>query len=208
MPWRFIIAVLLLAAGASIWGGLELGNWLIAHGPEKSMAVATADPDDLPTLDADGKPFTAQPPQPLPDGRLGVPQPGTPVAWEINTESLEDEKPPIALATTSISLEEAIQIAMSEQNRELQGIATVNNLGGQQPIQPVDIGTPPPPPPQNVQVGGANGGAWQAQLQQELNACSSKGFFERPSCSWEARNKYCGPNNAWGRVPGCPDKAF
>ncbi|WP_341668110.1 hypothetical protein [Alcaligenes sp. SDU_A2] len=206
MPWRFIIAVLLLAAGASVWGGLELGNWLIAHGPEKSMVVVQADPNDLPTLDADGKPFTAQPPQPLPDGRLGVPPAPTPVAWEINTESLEGEQPPIALATTSISLEEAIQIAMAEQNRELQGIATVGNLNGQQPIQPVDIAPPPPAPPQDVQV--ASSGAWQAQLQQELNACGAKGFFERPSCSWEARNKYCGPNNAWGRVPGCPSKAF
>ncbi|KGP03663.1 hypothetical protein OSH04_16015 [Alcaligenes sp. A-TC2] len=207
MPWRFIIAVLLLAAGASVWGGLELGNWLIAHGPEKSMAVSTPDPSDLPTLDADGKPFTAQPPQPLPNGRLGVPQAPTPIAWEIDTSTLTEEKPPIALATTSISLEQAIQIAMTEQNRELQGIARVN-LGGSEPIQPVDVGTPPPPPPQDIQVAGNNNGAWQAQLQQELNACSQKGFFDRPSCSWDARNKYCGPNNAWGKVAGCPSKSF
>ncbi len=207
MPWRFIIAVLLLAAGASVWGGLELGNWLIAHGPEKSMAVSTPDTSDLPTLDADGKPFTAQPPQPLPNGRLGVPQAPTPIAWEINTSTLTEEKPPIALATTSISLEQAIQIAMTEQNRELQGIARVN-LGGSEPIQPVDVGTPPPPPPQDIQVAGNNNGAWQAQLQQELNACSQKGFFDRPSCSWDARNKYCGPNNAWGKVAGCPSKSF
>lgn len=207
MPWRFIIAVLLLAAGASVWGGLELGNWLIAHGPEKSMVVSAPAPSDLPTLDADGKPFTAQPPQPLVNGRLGVPEEPTPIAWEIDTSTLTEEKPPIALATTSISLEQAIQIAMSEQNRELQGIARVN-LGDAEAIQPVEVGTPPPPPPQDIQIASNNGGAWQAQLQQELNACSKKGFFDRPSCSWEARNKYCGPNNAWGKVPGCPSKSF
>jgi len=105
------------------------------------------------------------------------------------------------LATTSISLEQAIQIAMTEQNRELQGIARVN-LGGSEPIQPVDVGTPPPPPPQDIQVAGNNNGAWQAQLQQELNACSQKGFFRSSKlflgCPQQVlRSEQCLGQGAW-----------
>ena len=46
--------------------------------------------------------------------------------------------------------------------------------------------------------------AFQAALQ----ACSALGFFDRPSCAWAARNKYCEPNNGWGRVRDCPAKSF
>lgn len=207
MSWRIIIAILLLATGVSVWGGLELGNWLIAHGPQKSLVVLAPDADQLPTLDADGKPFTAQPPQPLADGRLGVPPAPEPLPWEIDTRSLEEEDPPIALATTSISLEEAINIAMAEQSASLAGIAQVDLGNSSDNNLPLDIQVPPAPSQevQNVFPGGDN---WQAQLQHELRACGSKGFFERPSCSWEVRNKYCGANNAWGRVEGCPAKAF
>ncbi|MCX5590424.1 hypothetical protein [Alcaligenes endophyticus] len=206
MSWRLIIAILLLAAGASVWGGMELGNWLIAHGPQKSLVVLPPDPDDIPLLNADGRPYTAQPPQPLADGRLGVPQAVESMDWQISTSALEQENPPISLATTSISLEEAISIAMKEQSASLQGIAQVD-LTNNNVDSVIDI-PQPPPPSQEVQVPYNNNGNWQAQLQQELRACSNKGFFDRPSCSWEARNKYCAPNNAWGRVEGCPSKAF
>lgn len=206
MSWRLIIAILLLAVGASVWGGIELGNWLVAHGPQKSQVVLPPDPDDIPVLDANGRPYTAQPPQPLADGRLGVPQALEQTDWKIDVTSLEQEHPPISVATTSISLEEAINIAMREQSASLQGIAQVD-LGNNTGDAVMDI-PQPPPPSQEVQVPFNGSGNWQAQLQQELRACSSKGFFDRPSCSWEARNKYCAPNNAWGRVEGCPAKAF
>lgn len=207
MSWRLIIAILLLATGASVWGGVELGNWLVAHGPQKSLVVVPPDPDDMPLLDADGRPFTAQPPQPLADGRLGVPTAIEPQTWEIDANALQQKNPSIALATTSISLEEAISIAMAEQGSSLQGIAQVD-LGNNTGDDSVAIIPQPPPPSQEVQTPYTNDGNWQASLQQELRACGNKGFFDRPSCSWEARNKYCAPNNGWGRVEGCPAKAF
>lgn len=203
MSWRLIFAVLLIAAGLSAWGGLRAGDWLIAHGPETpQIAVHPAD-SQLPQLDANGKPFVPPAPQPLPDGRLGTPTPQPPVDWAINTTPLIDSAPPIALATTTITLEQAIQIASMNQEGTLLGIADASALmGGNQPIQPIEI---QPVPPVEQQTPPAEGD-WQAAFHRELNACKQLGFFSRPSCAWAARNKYCEPNNAWGRVNDCPAK--
>ena len=60
----------------------------------------------------------------------------------------------------------------------------------------------PPPPPNTAPAAGAQG--WQDALKRELAQCATQGFFERPSCSWNARNKYCAPNRAWGTMAECP----
>ena len=221
MSWRFIFAILIIALGASAWGGVRLGEWLVAHGPVKPE-VKTTPPElaEVPVLDADGKPFVALAPQPLVDGRLGLPEPPEPIPWEMEAPSVAETQAetPISLATTTISMEEAIQIANANPHG-LKGLADVGDLlgggdianlppqqGGAQFIQPVDISAPPPPPP--VVTGPQTAGNWEAALSQELQACSKLGFFDRPSCSWAARNKYCEPNNAWGRTRDCPDKNF
>lgn len=212
MSWRFIFAILLVAAGASAWGGLQLGNWLVAHGPAAPVVPVHPELSDVPVLDADGKPFVARPPQPLVNGRLGVPDIPDQIAWQLPDVSIHDMEanPTIHIATTAITMDVARQIAQGDFNVPgLSGIADVGNLagGGQgtdQPLQPVEVAPPPPPPaptPQNNQ-------AWQASLRQDLQACSAKSFFDRPSCAWAARNKYCEPNKAWGRVPDCPAKSF
>ncbi|MGB3288495.1 MAG: hypothetical protein WBA83_04405 [Burkholderiaceae bacterium] len=218
MSWRFIFAILVLAAGASAWGGLRLGDWLVAHGP-----VATTTPDrpelsDVPVLDANGLPYVAQPPQPLLNGQQGVPEAPTAIAWEIPETSLDEttSNPTIDVATTTITMGEAQLIAQSNSaGPALHGIADVGNLGlgagaasGQQaPLQPIEVAPAPPPPPP-VAASGSNNPSWQASLRQDLQACSAQGFFDRPSCAWAARNKYCEPNNAWGRVRDCPAKTF
>lgn len=203
MSWRLIFAILLITAGASAWGGLQLGDWLIAHGPETAITPIAAKIEPVPVLDASGKPFAAVAPQPLPDGRLGVPEPQPPVDWAIITTPLMDSTPPIALATTTISMDEAIQLASMNQQDGLQGIADASALDGSyQPIQPIDI-TQAPAPAQ-APAAGANRGNWQTAFHRELDACANVGFFSRPSCSWAVRNKYCEPNRAWGQVKGCP----
>ena len=221
MSWRFIFAILIIALGASAWGGMRLGEWLVAHGPVKPE-VKTTPPElaDVPVLGADGKPFVALAPQPLVSGRLGIPEPPEPTQWEMEAPSVTETQAetPISLATTTISMDEAIQIANANPHG-LQGLADVGDLmgggnsanlapsaQGQQFIQPVDISAPPPAPP--VLTGAQTAGNWEAALRQELQACSQLGFFDRPSCSWAARNKYCEPNNAWGRTRDCPDKSF
>jgi hypothetical protein len=209
MSWRLIFVFLLLSAGASAWGGLQLGDWLIAHGPAQIQSSQPVHPElsaKTPVLDADGKPFVASAPQPLSDGRLGVPQLSPPTDWHVQAESLMNENRPIAMATTSISMDEAVALAQQQMNTGnggLQGIATVGNLGGQA-IQPIDVTTAPPPPPATAGV--RNDGNWQQAFATELKACESRGFFSRPSCAWAARNKYCEPHHAWGKVEDCPAK--
>lgn len=208
MSWRFIFVVLLSVLGLSAWGGYVLGNWLIEHGPVRVPAVATfEDFSPQPTLGADGKPYTAQPPQPLVDGRLGIPKPPESFSWQIDeSHNLLAEAPPIALATTPISMSEAIRItSRDQQSGGLQGLARLDR------IQPIEADDPPPPPSQDVvetDPTPLQGGNWLAELRRELNACKQVGFFKRPSCAWEARNKYCGPNGAWGQVSECPKKDF
>src|SRR5690606_34306305 len=104
MSWRFIFAILVIALGASAWGGVRLGEWLVAHGPVKPE-VQTTPPEfsDVPVLDADGRPFVAQAPQPLVDGRLGVPEPPEPIRWELAAPPVAQiqAETPISLATTT-----------------------------------------------------------------------------------------------------------
>ena len=223
MSWRFIFAILIIALGASAWGGVRLGEWLVAHGPVKPE-VESAPPElsEVPVLGADGKPFVALAPQPMVDGRLAVPEPPEPIEWELQAPSVAQmqQETPISLATTTISMEEAIQIANANPYG-LQGLADVGDLMGETSgggqfavpgtgplrVQPVDITMPPAPPPPSM-ANPQGGGNWEAALSQELQACSRLGFFDRPSCSWAARNKYCEPNRAWGRTRDCPAKTF
>lgn len=222
MSWRILLATLLLGVAASVWGGLQLGNWLIENGPLKSNVFdAYQDLYTIPTLDADGKPYVPAPPQPLVDGRLAVPEAPEPAEWQINDGTdLLSERPPIALATSSSGTGSSNVNRTHVSPSGLQGLAQIGNLqqdrlanempsGGA--LQPIEIGTPPPPPSQEVQVSNlpvASNPNWQIAFQRELKACDGIGFTKTPSCKWAARNKYCGPHNAWGKVPGCPAKAF
>src|SRR5690606_8224319 len=92
MSWRFIFAILVVAFGASAWGGLKLGDWLVAHGPAVTITPEMAQMAAVPVLDADGKPYVARPPQPLIDGRLGQLQPIEEIAWEIPDQALDETK--------------------------------------------------------------------------------------------------------------------
>lgn len=209
MSWRFMFVVLFIAAGLSAWAGISLGHWLISHGPETPLIPENLQTSDIPVLDADGRPYTAQPPQPLVNGQQGVPEPVTDIAWRLPEKSLAEEASdlPISIATTTITMEEARNIAAGD--TQFQGIADVGDLIGalqsnNQSLQPIDV----PPPPATDSAPPATGGDWQNSLKRELDACSRLGFFDRPSCAWAARNKYCGPSNAWGKTPDCPAKSF
>src|SRR5690625_7888720 len=98
-------------------------------------------PDHIP-LGADGKRYVAQPPQLLVDGRLGVPDTPDVATWEIDhPRSLFQEAPPIALATTTISMAEAIRITSRDEHAGgLQGVARLDR------IQPIEASEPPTQP--------------------------------------------------------------
>jgi len=223
MSWRLIIGILAACAATSVWGGLQLGEWLVAHGPVAAAAPGRPELAPVPVLDANGKPFSAQPPQPLVNGRLAIQQALPEVSWQIADQGADDtlSSAVISVSTTPITTVEAQQIASLDQGR-LNGIADVgdliNSMGGKSgnkamPVQRVDMPDPTvtqaPVENDDDNAAPANlNGNWRAQLRSDLQACQAESFFDRPSCMWSARNKYCTPNNAWGKIEDCPDKRF
>lgn len=226
MSWRFLFAVLVLAAGASAWGGIRLGDWMIGHAPQAS-ANATVNQgsawSDQPVLDANGKPYVAQPPQPRVDGTLGVPDQPPAQDWSSRPPSLFDETAPgVQVSRNAVTPDQA------------QAAADLNNAGlpaGASDVTTLDLGATPALPPSNGPlpplVNGnishapliaqappltapsaqpAAPGNWQTALHREVEQCSSQSFFQRPTCIWAARNKYCAPNHAWGSVDDCPSR--
>ncbi|MGV2894500.1 hypothetical protein ACNPPY_01800 [Achromobacter sp. AGC78] len=220
MSWRLLFATLLIALGASAWGGIQLGDWLVAHAPPAAPAPGQdAAASQQPVLDANGRPYVAQPPQPRIDGTLGVPDKPADREWQVNTVSLFDtvSDPSVKLSRERITPEQAREIAAASEvplpsgssdvttmDLQVPGTSTAIN-GGQ--MQAGGYGTSqmvqaPPPPPNTSPAPGVPG--WQDALKRELAQCATQGFFERPSCSWNARNKYCAPNRAWGTMAECP----
>ena len=227
MSWRFLIAILIAAAGAAAWGGIQLGDWMVAHAPQAN-ANATVNQDDnwsqQPVLDANGHPYTAQPPQPRVDGTLGVPDHPPQQDWAVQRASLFDSTvdPSVQLSRGNATDDQAAAVAAG--NNSLRGTSDVATLD-----LDAAINRNPPPAPASQQPITASPGlghaplvaqarapaaqshpaastapSWQESLRREVAQCSSLGFFERPTCVWAARNKYCEPNRGWGSIPECP----
>lgn len=219
MSWRLLFAALLVILGIAAWSGIQLGDWLVAHAP--IAAPAPGQDDDAsqqPVLDANGKPYVAQPPQPRIDGTLGVPDKQVDQTWQVNTLSLFEtvSDPSVLISRSRISMEEARQIAAAGGATlppDASDVTTLDlpGMGGATNALPV---TPAQHTAQNsvnqgqMPVSPNQGGNWHDALRRDLAHCSSLGFFERPSCSWNARNKYCEPNQAWGSIAECPNKPY
>lgn len=221
MSWRVLFATLLVALGIAAWGGIQLGNWLVAHAPKASAApgqetLASQDP----LLDANGRPYVAQPPQPRLDGTLGVPDKSAGPSWAVPTVSLFETTtdPLIQISHNNISMEEARELAATTHvlpPSEASDVATLD-------LEALHPTTPAPLPnqdgyavtavntlPNNARVPrapGAQAANWQLALKRELAQCANESFFQRPTCSWNARNRYCGPNRAWGAITECPPR--
>ena len=220
----FLFATLLVALGASAWGGIQLGDWLVAHARSPRPRPARMGPTASTSAGRQRRPYVAQPPQPRIDGTLGVPDKPADREWAINTVSLFDSvsDPNVKLSRERISADQAREIAAASQQVPLPtgtsdvstldlqapGTSTAVNGGAGGQVQAGGYGSgsgqmmPAPPPPNTAQAPGAPG--WQDALKRELAHCATQGFFERPSCSWAARNKYCAPNRAWGTMAECP----
>jgi len=240
MSWRAIFAILLVALGVSTLAGIRFGDWLVAHAPPAGPASAQAAIQE-PVLDADGRPYTAQPPQPRVDGTLGVPDPHVATNWKVNTVSLFDgpRNPLVSIsryrnspseprraadaprgsgggggtggspaprggatgATVARSLDLDTQRARTQQSAEqTEPIPAPRRAADQTLVQSIDMA------PARSAAAANNAGGWQDSLRRELAQCAKRGFFDRPTCSWNARNRYCGPNQAWGTIPQCPRK--
>lgn len=213
MSWRSILIILVLLFGAAGISGMQLGDWLVSRAPTTSPPPHATGQDADSVLDADGRPYVAQPPQPRLNGTLGVPEPHR-AEWNIPMVSVLDKvKDPNVLVSRAKATPESMRLA----NRS-NAAAAANARPDDIPPPPADIrdirelraaladdpGYPTAPPPQASRTGG---GDWQSALRRELQVCAdTMGFFERPSCAWAARRKYCEPNNAWGTSRDCPER--
>ena len=218
----FLFATLLVALGASAWGGIQLGDWLVAHAPVAAPAPGQDGADgQQPVLDANGRPYVAQPPQPRIDGTLGVPDKPADREWAINTVSLFDSvsDPNVKLSRERISADQAREIAAASQQVPLPtgtsdvstldlqapGTSTAVNGGGAGQVQAGGYGSGqmmPAPPPRTPPRRPVLRLAGRAQAR--AGALRHAGLLRAPSCSWAARNKYCAPNRAWGTMAECP----
>jgi hypothetical protein len=208
MSWRVLIVFLVLAAVASWQGGVQLGNWLVTRAPDTVASVADKDYKAL-KLDALGRPITAQPPQPRIDGSLGVPRELNPIEWAIeaitadvfetdpNSMKVEGDDDEESNVTEGSETADARRLAQETSRRNDRSDVVANPSGTSGSAQ--RPAAPPVPPGVTVTVT-----SWQQSLKQELEQCAKVGFFQRPTCLQNTRNKYCAPNDAWGRTPDCP----
>ena len=208
MSWRVLIVFLVLGVIASWQGGVQLGNWLVTRAPDSVASLADKD-NRIIKLDALGRPITAQPPQPRIDGTLGVPRELNPIVWAIeaimaddletdpNKMNVDDDDDPEGKVSEGSETADSRRLAQSTAGR-------ADRADGA-PSQSTSFGStqrpaaPPVPPGITVTVT-----TWQQSLKQEVEQCAKGGFFQRPTCLQNARNKYCAPNDAWGKVPDCP----
>jgi len=221
MSWRILVMTLLVALGVSAWGGVQLGDWLVQHAPQAAPAPGADDDGAQAVLDANGKPYLAQPPQPRVDGTLGVPDKPTAANWNIQTVSLFEvvKDPNVTLSRSSMTAGQAAEIARAARSSLPDGDNNDSALDtapayGQGAIMASSSFSSGTMIRSSAQSSGANngngqaggGGNWLPELRNELAQCANAGFFERPTCAWNARNRYCGPNQAWGRVNECPQR--
>lgn len=221
MSWRLLFLFLVLVAAGSAIGGVELGEWLIAHAPESiSQATSGNSRSDL-VLDANGKPFTPQPPQPRIDGTLGVPREMAPVAWTItavtamqvapeeNATQVGDDEPHEQPTAGTALAGQASDVATLDVSGQRGGAPAQSAAAG-----PATGGKPALPAagnaPRTASATGASQATsgWQQTLRREMELCNNLGFFQRPSCVQNARNRFCGVNDGWGNVPECPPRTF
>ena len=208
MSWRVLIVFLMLAGVASWQGGVQLGNWLVTRAPDTVASVANKDHKNL-KFDALGRPITAQPPQPRIDGTLGVPRELDPIEWAIEAISADDfETDPNRMKVEGD--DEDDEGAVSEGSETADAKRLARNANDRSDPAANSTGTsdsarrpPAPPVPPGITVSVIS---WQQSLKQELEQCGKLGFFQRPTCLQNARNKYCAPSDAWGKTADCPPR--
>jgi hypothetical protein len=243
MSWRVLLSILTVTGLVSWWAGIELGEWLVQKAPDAiSSTTGNKSKTSIPTLDANGRAYVAEPPQPRIDGSLGVPKEIVPSDWSI-----------VAIDVDGVvrDSDEMIRIDVPKTEAEL-ATQTLAAGGNELPKGPNDIATldvastntqiPPPYPStqkgstpyaltpvpststnktappsaansttnttsrsDNPKSGNDNKVSWQQALHTDIGRCSQFNFFDRPRCIEQVQRKYCGPNNAWGKIPDCPD---
>lgn len=185
MSWRLLFFTLLILAGVATVGGLYTGDWLIEHAPRQANLPNINENDPMPVVGADGTPQLRQPPQPLMNGKLGIPDQEVNVNWQVKEDNLSQAK--TASAAESLATDPP---RTNVTNSVSSGESTSQTIR----TRPIGAAT--------TVAGGSN--SWEPAFHQEISACRQLGFFERASCVGDVRQRYCGANNAWGKVNDCP----
>lgn len=193
MSWRALIIFLLLAVVASWQGGKQLGQWLIEQAPDSIASTVNPTDSGSQALDAEGKPLAPQPPQPRIDGTLGVPRDMEPIEWTI-----------AAVLASSVDANAYDKDGEGSDDNDAD-----SPDGDQDTVRTLDVSSASAiaAPPRSVPVTPTATETWQQALTKELTRCNSVTFFRRPGCIDAAQVKFCGPNNAWGKVTGCPARS-
>ncbi|CAM4222632.1 hypothetical protein [Kerstersia similis] len=213
MSWRSILIIIVLVLGAAGLAGMQLGDWLVSRAPTTAPPPHATGEDADNVLDADGRPYVAQPPQPRLDGTLGVPE-THPAEWNVPMVSLLDtvNDPNVMVSRAKVTPESlqlvtrgASPLPADTRQDDTPPAADIRDIRDLRAALADDPGYPPVVAPSASHSSAT--GDWQAALRRELQVCAdTMGFFERPSCAWAARRKYCEPNNAWGTTRDCPER--
>lgn len=204
MSWRFLTFFVVACLAGSAAAGVVVGNWLVDQAPVVEDGTRTnnsASPELV--VDASGRPLAGVPPQPLTDGTLGMPSEIIQPMWEIQAVSLFDSNldPMVSLAIGDQSF--TIADVLSNAGKGLaeggSDIATVD-------VTRTDIPAASADPVGQIarQAGSGSQPSWEQSLADAIKACDSVGFFGRSTCVERAQEKFCGPNNAWGKTRNCP----
>jgi len=159
-------------------------------------------------------------------------KPRVPEIWEVRAQGLEEtlSNSRIVTATTRISLFQARQIAAVAKagtgaNAVLAGGGAAGQVDAVMPLQanipgvsvmppsvPVPAQVPEPVSEREIEPSADTlviSEAWQAELSLALHTCETTfSLFDRPSCVWAARNRYCAAHQAWGKIENCPARNF
>jgi len=202
MSWRFLIILLVIMLATAGMAGVGLGEWLVTKAPSASETTRANLPEPTTKTERDisGRVIIPQPPQPLLDGGLGLPNQAKVQLWELQPNSLFDGfiDPMVIISREGQSY--TVGDMLSKAGQDLPQ--------GPTDIQLLDV----------TQAGGASSAAtpnsnatrsvlpWQDQLKEAVEKCDAGSFFDLPNCMERARDKFCTPNKAWGKHPLCPGR--
>ena len=195
MSWRLLLFTLLVFAGLSTVGGLYAGDWLIKHAPVQANLPDITEADPPPPVDAQGRPLVRRPQQPLMNGNQGFPERETTIDWAVKAENLSAAK----TASSTARLPSDMNTTGTGAAKPITNNVTRGSTAPSGNMRPIGQGGATTP-----SRGGSAGGSWETAFNRELAACRQMGFFERANCVANTRERYCGPNKAWGQVRDCP----
>jgi hypothetical protein len=203
MSWRFLISFIVIMLAVAGFAGFGMGDWLVSQAPGASNTTRTNIPVATlqPQTDASGRTIIPEPPQPLIDGSLGVPQPTQGQLWELQAQSLFDGfiDPMVIISREGQSY--TVGDMLSQAGQDLpQGPTDIQTLDVTSPSVASVTATVPITAPEKASQ------SWQDQLKAAVETCEAGSFFGRPNCLEKAREKFCTPNQGWGRHPLCPTR--